>query len=85
MQLILRMNTDNAAFVGADDDYGPGPEVARILEQLARDLDFNDAPEHFVRMSGRLVDFNGNTCGRWAFGTGSFDVENGTLLPEAVQ
>lgn len=81
MQFILRMNTDNAAFVGADDDYGPGPEVARILRELADNLDFVDAPEHFLRMSGRSIDFNGNTCGRWAFGTGSLDIENGTLLP----
>ena len=79
MQFHLRMNTDNAAFTGGDDDFGPGPEVARILALLAEQVDFVASPEHFLKLSGRLVDFNGNTCGRWAFGTGRWDVENGAL------
>lgn len=78
MQLILRMNLDSAAFVGADDDHGPGPEIARILRELADLVDIGG--DLLETSAGSLRDFNGNTCGRWAVGTGSFELA-GMLLP----
>lgn len=75
MQFVLRMNTDSAAFEGADDDFGAGPEVARILRELADKLDTPADMGVVLKWSGGLVDFNGNTVGRWAFGTGSHDFD----------
>ncbi|MGA9527145.1 MAG: hypothetical protein WBS24_03405 [Terriglobales bacterium] len=57
----LTIETHNAAFVGADDDFGPGPELARILRELADRLDLvGTAPK-----DGTVRDFNGNTVGTW--------------------
>ena len=50
----LKINTDNAAFEDA------GPEVARILRDLARQIE-TEAGE----ASGRLRDLNGNTVGEY--------------------
>jgi len=38
MDIIIKINTSNAAF----EDCGTGPEVARILKQIAEDIDFCD-------------------------------------------
>ena len=53
----LQMDTDNAAF--GDDDKGP--EVARILREIAERIEDGDE-------SGTCRDINGNTCGAWQFG-----------------
>ena len=58
----LEMQTDNAAFIGADDDYGPGPEVARILREIADRLD-NPGAGYSTAVQGNCRDFNGNTVG----------------------
>lgn len=61
MSFTVEMETRNAAFTGADDDYGAGPEVARILREIADRLDNvgTDA------LQGACVDFNGNRVGNW--------------------
>lgn len=51
----LHIDTDNAAF-----DY-PGPEVARILRELADLLDDG------VTGHGPLRDVNGNRVGSWEY------------------
>jgi len=57
MKIKITIETENAAF----EDYGKGPEAARILRQLAEDIDFSDMlAAGDVR---RLRDANGNTCG----------------------
>jgi len=63
--LTLTINTDGAAFTiqSADADNGtpnPGPEVARLLRQVARDIE-----AHGIT-GGTLVDDNGNACGAWS-------------------
>ena len=50
----LKIKTDNAAFEDA------GPEVARILRDLARQLEGETG-----EASGRLRDLNGNTVGEY--------------------
>ena len=49
----IEIETDNDAFAPE-----PGPELARILRELADKLDAGTVPE-----SVRLRDINGNTCG----------------------
>ena len=59
MAFTLTIETHGAAFVGGDDDYGPGSEVARILREIADRLDQNG----LVRGDGLCRDYNGNSCG----------------------
>ena len=64
VKFTLSIECDNAAFDGSD----AGPELARILLSLARDvaadLRFNG------RDSGRLRDGNGNVVGAWSYKRG---------------
>ncbi len=57
MKIKITIDTNNAAF----EDCGTGPEVARILKQLAEDLDFCDCIGPGQEIP--LRDCNGNTCG----------------------
>jgi hypothetical protein len=64
MRITITIDADNDAFT---DEYEGtphvGPEVARILRKLARhaeDGEMNDGD--------RLIDCNGNTCGRVRIG-----------------
>lgn len=58
MRLTITIDCGNAAF--GDE---PGPEVARILRQLAGD--FEDAGDFLPGTAEkRLRDVNGNACGR---------------------
>lgn len=59
MPLRLHIETDNAAF--SDDDGGP--ELARILRDLARKI--SDAAAGYDD-SGPVIDSNGNKVGRWS-------------------
>jgi len=57
MNLKIDINLDNAAF---DSDFRP--EVRRILEKLAGDMEYSD-----LRMPGdykNIRDINGNTIGK---------------------
>ncbi len=54
--LTLTIETDNAAF--EDDKRG---EIARILEKLVDDIRNGKEPS-------RLVDYNGNICGKIIWG-----------------
>ena len=56
MRLNLVLDTDNAAFEG--DQLGP--EVSRILEDLAKE--FSHYP-HTHLQDRKLIDINGNTVG----------------------
>lgn len=70
MSFTLQMETGNAAFTGADDDYGAGPEVARILRGIADQLDTVGT----TVAGGSCRDFNGNTVGTWALDAGGVDL-----------
>lgn len=61
MPLTLRVETDNAAFEGAD----AGPELARILRSLADRVAPMQATGEESE-SGPVIDANGNRVGRWA-------------------
>ena len=50
--ITIKIETDNAAFDGADRRY----EVARILRKVAYDIDRGDTPD-------ALHDINGNRVG----------------------
>lgn len=54
MNIIITINTDNAAF---EDD--PGAEVARILNSLAQKIGRWGIPSDM-----KLLDSNGNTVGK---------------------
>lgn len=54
MRFELHIGTDNAAF-----EDGPGPEIARILRELADLVEDDLPPDHVVR----LRDVNGNRVG----------------------
>ena len=53
MRLNLVLDTDNAAFEGEE----LGPEVSRILEDLAKELIYSPTQDR------KLRDINGNTVG----------------------
>lgn len=53
----LTIKTDNAAF--SEDDGGPETEIARILRNVADEL------EAGVTTNKSLRDYNGNTVGEW--------------------
>lgn len=61
----VKINTHGAAFTNVtnDEDNGtpnPGPELARLLRELA------DGIEHRTTAGrGTLIDGNGNTAGTW--------------------
>lgn len=59
MQYRITINLDGAAFEDEDGTHNPAPEVASILERLAREVDAG-----FTLVTSELVDVNGNTCGR---------------------
>lgn len=59
----LTIRTDNSAFLGPDEDEDPGPEVARILREIAGDLDAGGPTE------GAIVDSSGNKVGSWTLRT----------------
>lgn len=61
MKFTLVMECDGQAFVG-DDDTDPGPEISRILTEVAARV---DAGEDGPGNGGLLHDFNGNAVGRW--------------------
>lgn len=52
----ITIETDNAAF--GEDEGGAGPEVARILREVADKVENGAA-------GGRVFDFNGNGVGRF--------------------
>lgn len=60
MRFLLEIRTDNAAFFDADNNHAPAGEIARILRDVAEQLD--DGPE--VR-HGSCYDINGNTVGHY--------------------
>lgn len=39
MPFTLEFKTDNAAFLNPEDDFEPGPEIARILRAIADKYD----------------------------------------------
>ena len=53
----VTITTDNAAF--GESDYEMRAEVARILREIADDLDNG-------KDGGPCIDINGNTVGRWS-------------------
>lgn len=57
MKLRIEIDCGNAAFCNRDGEPDPGPELARILRQLADRLE-DEAP-----VNVRLHDINGNACG----------------------
>ena len=57
MPLTVRIKTDNAAFQG--DSLGP--ELARILREIAEKLEGG-------RDGGPVMDANGNRVGAWSMG-----------------
>lgn len=60
MKFTLTINCDNAAFT--DEETGapyPAPEIARLLRVAAERV------ETYYRENGPLVDYNGNTVGRF--------------------
>ena len=63
MTFTLTIKCDNAAFTGVDaegqENLYPGPELARILEKLASQVE-NAEP---TGDSWRILDFNGNKVG----------------------
>lgn len=52
----MEFQTGNAAF-----DEAPGVEIARILREMAATIEAGGMN------SGRIVDINGNTIGRFSF------------------
>lgn len=59
MQLVIKINLDNAAF--ADD--GCGYEVARILHTLAAKVEGDSAADMDIVGRITLLDINGNRVG----------------------
>lgn len=56
----IEIETGNAAFLP-----DAGPEVARLLRELADRLDGDDLPRYTPGASGGTRDLNGNTVLRW--------------------
>lgn len=56
MAFTLKIETDNAAF-----DENHGEEVARILREIADNLNFGNV----FGLDGTARDINGNTVGEW--------------------
>ncbi len=55
----IEFDTRNSAFDSNDGDFEPGPEIARILQDIAdRVILRNEADE-------RITDINGNRVGTW--------------------
>ena len=63
MAFTLKIDTDNAAFYDDSDgnDFDPGPELARLLRNLADTLDSPEVHDD----SGTVRDINGNRVGTW--------------------
>ena len=59
MKLTITLEMDNDAFHPV-----AGYEAARVLTRLAKLLDGVDLGTTWMD-AGKLVDSNGNTCGRW--------------------
>ena len=59
MRFALEITTDNSAF---DSPAGNGPEIARILRDVADHVDRSDWT---VGDSADLLDANGNRVGLW--------------------
>jgi hypothetical protein len=57
MAFRLRIATGNAAFADGNKHY----ELARILREIATDLERRNPPKAIVR------DINGNSVGEWRF------------------
>lgn len=68
VELIIRINTDNAAF-GADgetdmvDAAARSAELSRIFRLIVEDL----GSERFDDVGLPILDENGNTVGKWHF------------------
>ena len=58
-RLIITINTANAAF-----EEGSGTECARILNEIACDIDGHDIPKGTDR---KLFDINGNKVGYYRY------------------
>lgn len=56
-RVTIEINTDNAAFCDST-----GEEVARILSDLATDIEVHGLPER-----KNLMDYNGNSVGMFKF------------------
>jgi hypothetical protein len=64
MALTLRIDTDNAVFHREDGTPNPGPEIARLLTELA-DAFLRGAAGPGGRDMGNFRDINGNPVGDW--------------------
>lgn len=64
MKFNLTINCNNAAFCEGDEPttQSAGPEIARILRQVARQIE-NGAPFDYFQT---IRDLNGNDVGRYA-------------------
>lgn len=60
MHIDIRMDMDNGAFGTNEETTRDGHEAARILRELAADL---DAVGLFVGLREPLLDYNGNFIG----------------------
>lgn len=62
MKFTVHISTDNAAFhpVSEDEEFRPGPEVARILRELADQVEYSQL---VPGVPIRLRDYNGNRVG----------------------
>ena len=57
MTFTMNVKTSNAAFTDTADGFDPGPELARILRDVA------DRMEGGYVLSGSVFDINGNKVG----------------------
>ena len=56
MKIIIEIATDNAAFT--DHKYGKLGEISRILRRITQRIENGE-------LSGKCMDFNGNSVGTW--------------------
>ena len=61
----VEINMDGAAFDGNEDGEVNTIEVHRLLRGVLVELNTWGIVDHSI--GGRLIDMNGNDCGRWRF------------------
>lgn len=59
MTYVITIKMDNAAFHDDDGTFEPGYELRTILQRLANEHEYGDAP-----VERKILDSNGNTVGK---------------------
>lgn len=63
LRATVEINLENAAFFDDDNVFDPGPEIARILRNLATEIEQEQPRDGVIIWGTILRDANGNDTG----------------------